>query len=456
MISRFLKLGTMFACFLAVTVLLTGCPQPADDPGPDAADEEAKPCLMQITADGKLEPYFADLPIHAETETVCPLGIDFGSDGNLYIADAQAIAGHAPYKSRILKLTVEEGKPTKCEVVVEGINFANAIACHGDAVYLTETQLEGTPDPDSPHKSGVYRFEIAELDPAKPIKIEPDGADPHLVYQMTTENEELRVGANGLGFAKDGKMYVCNFGNQSLVEVEFAADDPKKVVHERVVAAGDPMKSTDGLKVGEDGMVYIADFLGNAVHQVDPATGKVTVLAQNEQTTGEGGELDACSEVCLRDGKVYVANIDLAFGPNTADAPYTVSVFDLASEEEDLRTPTIACEFTKAYNPDGMTITPDGKTIILSCLTLNAPAEETPAEDPPAVDPPAVDPPAVDPPAVDPPAVDPPAVDPPAVDPPSVDPPSVDPPSVDPPSVDPPSVDPPSVDPPAVDAPTTE
>lgn len=422
MTPRIIKISTTITCFLALTVLMTGCPGPADEPGPDTpTDAAAKPCLMQISADNKLEPYYTDLPVHPETGTVCPLGTAFGPDGNLYIADAQAIAGHAPYKSRILKLTVEEGKPTKCDVVVEGINFANAIACYGDAVYVTETQLEGTPEEGAPHKSGVYRFEIAELDPAKPIKIEPDGTDPHLVYQMTTENEEHKVGANGLGFAKDGKMYVCNFGNQSLIEVEFAADDPKKVVHERVVAAGDPMKSTDGLKVGEDGMVYIADFLGNAVVQVDPATGKVTVLAQNEQTTGEGGELDACSEVCLRDGKVYVANIDLNYGPNTADEPYTVSVFDLESDEEGLRKPTIACQFTEAYNPDGMTLTPDGKTIILSCLTLNAPAEETPAEDTPAEDAPAADEPNTDAPATDAPATDAPAVDAPIADPPAAD-----------------------------------
>ena len=93
------------------------------------------------------------------------------------------------------------------------------------------------------------------------------------------------------------------------------------------------MKSTDGLKVDQEtGLIYIADFLGNAVHCVCPETGKVTVIAQNDNTDGSGGSLDKCSEVCLRGNRLYVANIDLNLNGNTFDKPYTVSVIDLGEK----------------------------------------------------------------------------------------------------------------------------
>ena len=47
--------------------------------------------------------------------------------------------------------------------------------------------------------------------------------------------------------------------------------------------------------------IYIADFLGNAVHKVCPETGKVTTIWANENNSdGARGLLDKPSEVCIR------------------------------------------------------------------------------------------------------------------------------------------------------------
>ena len=293
--------------------------------------------IMMITPDDKLEKFY-ELPVHPETGKACPLGIDFGSDGNLYIADSQGLGGDNNHKSRLLKLTIEDGKPVKCESVVEGFVFANAVAGFGDSIYVTETKFapaapkeEGAEAeeaaPAEPLASGVYRFKLADLDGENPIKIEKDGKDPHVVVTLSTKNPDWPVGANGLGFAKDGTMYVGNFGDAELIAVTF--DDEGKPT-QKIAAAGAPMKSVDGIKVCEEtGLVYIADFLANAVHCADPKTGEVTVLAQNEIGDGTGGALDKCSEVCLRGNKVYVSNIDLSLDGNTYDAPYTVSVIEL-------------------------------------------------------------------------------------------------------------------------------
>ncbi len=294
---------------------------------PNFNDPQYPACIMRITPEDKLEKYY-ELPVHPETKRACPLGIDFGSDGNLYIADSQALGGFGDYKSRLLKLTIKDGKPIKCESVVEGFAFSNAVACYGDRVYVTETTLVPEPGP-GPMESAVYGFDIAELDGSKPITLKRGGRDPHVVCKITTENDEWQVGANGLGFAADGTMYIGNFGNAAIVAVKLDADG-KKAVSQKVVAAGGPIKSADGLKVDQKtGLIYLADFLGNAVHRINPKNGKVWTIAQNGLTDGRDGLLDKCSEVCLRGSRVYVSNIDLSFDGNQFDKPYTISVIDL-------------------------------------------------------------------------------------------------------------------------------
>lgn len=282
--------------------------------------------IMMITPDDKLRKYFR-MPVHPETKKACPLGIDFGSDGNLYVADSQGIGGDTNHKSRLLRIVVKQRRPIRCEPVVEGFVLSNAVACHRDCVYVTETHLVPEPGP-GPMESGVYRFKISEFDGSNPIQLKLGGKDRHLILKLVTENEQWKVGANGLGFAPDGTMYVCNFGDAALIAAKL--DRRGKVISQRVVAQGGPIKSTDGLKVDpKTGLVYIADFVGNAVHRVDPKTGKVRVIARNGLTDGSGGLLDKCSEVCLRGNRLYVANIDLNLDGNTFDKPYTVSVIDL-------------------------------------------------------------------------------------------------------------------------------
>lgn len=294
----------------------------------NAKDNEQPVWIMQITPQDKLQPWFP-LPVHPQTEKVCPLGIAFGADGHLYVADCQALGGNPHRVSRLLRVVVQDGKPVRCEVVVEGFVMANGVACHGDSVYVTETQFVPEPGP-GPLASGVLRFRLTALNADRPLRLQPDGRDPHVVARLTTKNPAWRVGANGIGFAPDGTMYVCNFGDAELIAVRFDAQG--RVASQQVLAAGGPMKSTDGLKVDpQTGVVYIADFVGNAVHAVCPRTGRVTVLAQNGPSDGRSGELDKCSEVCLRGRRLYVANIDLPLDGNTFDKPYSVSVIELSA-----------------------------------------------------------------------------------------------------------------------------
>lgn len=265
------------------------------------------------------------LPVHPDTKRSVPLGVAVGSDGNLYISDSQGFVTDE-HKSRVLRVVMKDGKAEKVEIVVTGLVMANGLAARGDMIYVCDSKL----DPKAyPMPSGVYGFKISELSGDKPCQVQPGLADPHLAIQFTTKNKGWQVGANGLGFDKEGNMVVCNFGDAQLIWGRMGADG--KVVSQKVVAEGQGIMSCDGLSVDrKNGDVYIADFLGNAVHRVNLATGKVTTIAKNGNTDGADGSLDRPSEPCVRDGKVYVSNIDLPLAGNTYDKPHTMSVIKVA------------------------------------------------------------------------------------------------------------------------------
>jgi len=230
-------------------------------------------------------------------------------------------------KARLLRIVVKNGVPVGSEVLVTGFNQSNAVSCYGDSVYVTETSLdnEATPMP-----SGVYCFRYSEFK-GRPIKLLPGGKDKHLIATFLTDNPDWRVGANGIGFDANGNLFVCNFGEASLIKITF--DKNGKVASQTVFAKGQGMESTDGLKIApKTGDIYIADFVGNAVHKVDAKTGRVTTIAKNANNSGGiGGLLDRPSEVCLRDNRIYVSNIDLPGGGNVYDKPHTISVIELGN-----------------------------------------------------------------------------------------------------------------------------
>lgn len=277
--------------------------------------------VVRITEDDKIEEVIDLLP-HPETGVAKPLGIVFGPDGNLYISDNQSFATDKMGMSRIFKVTMNGFEAEKCEVVATGFNMSNGITVRGDALFVAETNLNVAGDV---FKSGVYRFTFDELDPENPIEVTGVG-DSHLITVFETKNKDVTVGANGVDFNSKGELFVCNFGDSEVYKM--IVDEDGEVASSEVFAAGDGMESVDGLHIDKEDNLWIADFLGNAIIKITPEA-KVVIVAKNGQTEGANGELDAPSECIRRGDKVYVANIDLTFGPNTTDDVHTMSIIEL-------------------------------------------------------------------------------------------------------------------------------
>lgn len=298
-----------------------------------AAVEEGDAPLLVIKPDDTIEEVFR-IPASPETGHAGTLGIAFGPDGNLYVADSQEISGHVKHNGRLLRVVFEDGKPVRCEVLATNFVAPNGLTVANGKVYFCETRV--TEDTPSPLTSGLFCFDLKELDPAKPYRaktyISETDCDPHFIFQFKTNDPEWRVGANGCSSSVDGKVYVANFGDEQIYELTFDADGSKVVKVRNVIPCPVERKklmSIDGIRVDStDGCVYFADFAGNAVHKVCIATGKVTTLAKNPVGTGANGALDRCSEVCRRGNKLYISNIDLPFD-NKNDAPHSMSIIDL-------------------------------------------------------------------------------------------------------------------------------
>ena len=270
---------------------------------------------------------FFPCPVHPETKRGCPMGLDVGPDGHVYYADNQYFydKNHA---SRLMRVVMEKGQPVRGEVAVEGLKLANAVAWHGDAVYVSDTflDIEGKPG-----MSAIYRFTLDELTRGA-VKVTPGLGDRHVLatFQTKANPREEMAGADGVTLDTAGRLYTGNFGDGVFSRVTLAADGRAK--EQAVVSTA--ISCVDGIfyDAARD-RVFIADSEKNAVQVFNPATGQMTTLWENDDSDGADGLLDQPCEVLVRGDDLIVANFDMPFPGmknKIFDKAHTLSIFRLS------------------------------------------------------------------------------------------------------------------------------
>ena len=260
--------------------------------------------IVTFDKNGKIVNVFKDLPEHPKFGKVHPMGIGFGPDGNLYVADNLCFST-SEAESRILRVNYKDGKPVDCEVVVEGTYVSNAIRWQGNDLYLTDSILQNLSDDGS--MSGVFKFSLEELTSGKVVKADQK---KHLI--TTYQGEAGGFGADGMDFDVDGNMYVSMFSGGQVYKTTFNAD--RSVKGTELLINSPAFECGDGLMVDKaDEKIYFTNSKMNSIWVYDMNANTMQRLWENMNSDGADGSLDQPCEPLVYGDELIVVNFDYSF-----------------------------------------------------------------------------------------------------------------------------------------------
>lgn len=258
--------------------------------------------------------WFDQLPVHSMSNKIFPMGIEFGPDGNLYIADNQKFAGLSN-QSRIVRVIVENGIPKKAEVVVEGLSSSNGIRFYKNRLYLTDSGFDGEKE------SGIYNFSLNDL--KTKIVINNLNKKDYLLAKFP-------IGIDGITIDNKGDLYVGNFNTGTITKIEFTKE--RAIKSRKIILDSELFNCSDGMIYDESrNAIFLANFKNNSVHKLNLNTNTLELIWENENNNGATGLLDAPSEPIIYKGNLIIVNFDtFKSGKNTeVDGYNTISKFKL-------------------------------------------------------------------------------------------------------------------------------
>ncbi len=296
---------------------------------PNSSDRKYPGLLVKITPEYQWEVLY-NMPVHPKTKAAVPMGIAFGPDGNLYITDNQYNLDSS-FQSRILRLNMQDGKPTGVEVVAKGLKHPNAVRWHENNLYITDTKWRTE---DTAHTSGIFRIALDEMKNDS-VQIKPTMQEEHLIATFEAIPDHGNdLGVDGMDFDSQGNLFTGMFTDGRVFKITFNDDGSVKSKEEFLKYGTIPC--CDGLYIDKaTDNLYIADSEQNAIHIVNK-DGTVHTLAKNGDTDGADGKLDQPCEPLLIGDKLIVANYDQPNNPifvnKKADKVHTMSIIQVPQE----------------------------------------------------------------------------------------------------------------------------
>jgi len=295
---------------------------------PNFANRALGSKICVITDDHQVQTWFDTLPKHPLSDAVFPMGIEFGRDGALYIADAQSpVNGKAI--GRLLRVIIRNGKPLRTEVLVEGFSSANGLRIFGNSVFISDSYI---PIKGKRSQSGIYSFDFDEFKKGK-IMLRENVEDSHLVCLFSCREEngkECMGGADGLAFDSKGNLYAGNFNDGVISRI--VLDKKGKALEQRVIINSDKFKCCDGMFYDKkSNSIFIANFANNSVHRLNLSDHKLELIWENGDAGDDSALLDQPCEPILYKEQLLVVNFDsfVGFKNKAVDSKHTISAFRL-------------------------------------------------------------------------------------------------------------------------------
>lgn len=226
------------------------------------------------------------------------LGLAVDSEDNIYVADANFGDPQGRSSNRIHKIT-QAGDVT---VFASGIPAPNGLIFDRDGNLLVTSITQGA----------IYK--VDKEDGTVTLFLDHDLLKGH--------NPQFPFGANGIAVTKDdGTIYVANYGDANIIRI--------KGGNVSIFGEEKGFLGADGLALDSAGNLYTAQNMVNTISALTPEGAKI-IVAQNGDSTGANGELEAPASLAFYQDRLYVTNTDYQMGTNTkTEPPYAISVLKI-------------------------------------------------------------------------------------------------------------------------------